>query len=383
MADHINNFFVDIGGNLASEIPDSLLEMDLNFKGDYERFCFRPVTEKEVQKLLRSMSVNKSTGVDGIPIRFLKICEKVSVQVLTHIINLSLSTMTVPNNWKLACVVPLFKEGDKTVPGNYRPIAILPAASKILERVSHNQVMDCFTRNKLLSDAQFGFRKGHSTTSCIMNLLNDIYISMDNKQVTGVVFLDLKKAFDTVDHGVLLRKLHMYGLDANSVAWFNSYLSGRYQQTKVNGSLSKSRHMSHGVPQGSILGPLLFIIYINDLSTYLSETKTSLYADDTAIYCSSVSAVEVVLSLRMDLSMVTEWLRANKLTLNTSKTKYMFIGSKPLVSKIADQNISMGGASLERVQVFKYLGLWLDENLTFDFHVNKVYNKACQRLGAI
>ena len=138
--------------------------------------------------------------------------------------------------------------------------------------------------------------------------------------------------------------------------------------------------MSHGVPQGSILGPLLFIIYINDLSTYLSETRTSLYADDTAIYCSSSSVVDIALSLRIDLCTVTEWLRANKLTLNTTKTKYMFIGSKALVNKVAEQNICMAGAQLERVQVFKYLGLWLDENVTFDHHVSKMYNKVCQKL---
>ena len=201
--------------------------------------------------------------------------------------------------------------------------------------------------------------------------------------LTGVVFLDLKKAFDTVDHQILLRKLHMYGLDINSVKWFESYLSGQIQQTKVNGCLSDIRHMSHGVPQGSILGPLLFIIYINDLSEYLSETRTSLYADDTAIYCSSSSVIDIVLSLRIDLSAVTEWLRANKLTLNTSKTKYMFIGSKALTSKITEQTLCMAGVQLERVPVFKYLRLWLDENLTFDHHVSKLYNKVCQKLGAI
>ncbi len=144
----------------------------------------------------------------------------------------------------------------------------------------------------------------------------------------------------------------MYGLDSDSVSWFENYLSGRLQQTKVNGCLSDVRQMSHGVPQGSILGPLLFIIYINDLSNYLSETKTSLYADDTAIYCSGSSVVDNVLSLRIDLSTVTEWLRANKLTLNTSKTKYMFIGSKPLTNKVAEQNICMAGVKLERVKVF-------------------------------
>ena len=226
-------------------------------------------------------------------------------------------------------------------------------------------------------------RKGHSTTTCIMSFLNDIYLNIDRKLLSGVVFLDLKKAFDTVDHDILLKKLSMYGLDENTIAWFESYLKNRAQRTKVNGHLSNLRYMSYGVPQGSILGPLLFIIYINDLSKYLTETKCSLYADDTAVYCNGTSIVDIVLSLRIDMSYINEWLRANKLTLNVKKTKYMIIGNKAAVNRVGDQLVQIAGETIDRVKEFKYLGLWLDETLTFDCHVNKVYNKVCQKLGAI
>ncbi len=225
--------------------------------------------------------------------------------------------------------------------------------------------------------------KGHSTTTCITNFLNDIYLNFDKRELSGVVFPDLKKAFDTVDHSTLLKKLIMYGLDETATNWFRNYLSNRAQKTKVNGCYSDTRYMSYSVPQVSILGPLLFIIYINDLANYLTETKCSLYADDTAVYCSNNSIIDVVLSLHIDLTTVSEWLRANKLTLNVSKTKYMIMGPKNLVNKVQDQLVLIAGEKIDRVDIFKYLGLWLDESLTFDHHVTKEYNKVCQKLGAI
>ena len=321
-------------------------------------------------------SMNKSTGTDGIPIRFLKMNMKLSCTIITHIINLSLKTLIVPLGWKKAVVTPLFKAGCREDAGNYRPVSILPAVSKLIERVVHNQLMEYLNRYKIPSEAQFRFRKGHSTTTCILSFLNEVYLNMDAGKYTRVVFLDLKKAFDMVDHS-------MYGLSDNARNWFLSYLSGRIQMTRVKGTLSGSRDMKCGVPQGSILGPLLFIVYINDLSVYLNECRVSLYADDTALYATSESYIDLMLALRIDMATVTEWLKLNKLTLNVGKTKLMIFGSQRKLNRINEVKLELNGVNIERVETFKYLGITLDQCLTFESHIQYVYNKCCARLGML
>ena len=258
--------------------------MNFEFNKDREKLEFQPTTEEEVKKLLLKISNAKATGQDGIPVRFLKDHIELSARIITHIINLSLRTLIVPEAWKAAQISPLYKEGDPTNASNYRPIAILPCVSKILERIVHQQVYAYLNKWQILSKAQFGFRKAHSTTTCVLSLLNYIYSNIDNGKLVGVVFLDLKKAFDTVDHNVFLKKLNKYGLTEQSIAWFRNYLSEHYQVTKVMGPISSPLLNTCGVPQGSILCPLLFILYINDLIDCLGVARIGLYADDTALF---------------------------------------------------------------------------------------------------
>ena len=383
MAEEINQFFADIGPSLARDIPDSLLDMDFTFRGDYPVFDFSLTDEAAVGKLLDHMSSNKSTGIDGIPIRFLKMCRRTNVKILTHIINISLISKKVPHGWKKCCLTPLYKDGDRSVAGNYRPIAILPAASKLLERTVHQQVSKYFERHKLLSEAQFGFRKGFSTSTCILNLLNNIYKNMDNGMITGVLFLDLKKAFDTVDHRILLQKLSMYGISNEAVEWFKDYLSNREQSTKVNNCISTFKKTTCGVPQGSILGPLLFIIYVNDLGKYMTECSVNLYADDTAVYTASESYIDLILSLRIELGNLTQWLNANKLTLNVKKTKCLMIGSRTRLKNLQELDLSINGQKIEFVTEFKYLGLVLDNYLSFEPHIESILKKLAPKIGAI
>ncbi len=385
MADILNDYFTDIGPNLAAEMPASLLDIDYTFTGNREKFNFKNTTVEEVKKLILNISNNKSTGIDGVPIRFLKMTIDTSSQILCFIINMSMETKTVPKGWKTCVLTPLFKDGDRTDPCNYRPIAILPAASKLLERTVHQQVYDYLEENKILSEAQFGFRKRHSTTTCILNLLNDIYLNMDIGWYTGVVFLDLKKAFDTVNHTVLLRKLGMYGFSDESCQWFANYLGNRLQFAKVNGKISGGRTTLCGVPQGSILGPLLFIIYINDLYKYITDCKLNLYADDTALYTSNHSYIDLILSLRIEMATLSQWMLANKLTLNVKKTKFVIFGTKPKLLKIPERRMTLeiNNQEVEQVKSFKYLGFLLDESLNYQEHIDYVYTKSCQKLGAI
>ena len=175
----------------------------------------------------------------------------------------------------------------------------------------------------------------------------------------------------------------MYGLSREAVVWFASYLQGRVQYTKVNGQIWGKREIKCGVPQGSILGPMLFLVYVNDLYRYLGECKTSLYADDTAVYCLSESFVDIVLSLRIEASNIVQWLRANKLTLNVSKTKFMVFGTKHKLENVADIPLHADGEVIERVHSFKYLGVILDETLSFEEHIDTLYRKTCSKMGAI
>ena len=205
---------------------------------------------------------------------------------------------------------------------------------------------------------------------------------MDRGEVTGVLFLDLKKAFDTVNHDLLLQKLFTFGVEGPYLQWFRDYLSGRKQATCVNGVLSQSLPISFGVPQGSILGPLLFIMYINDLPQCVTNGKVALYADDTAVFYSAKNIHEVQRILEGQLSNVSQWLSENQLTLNLSKTKSMTIGSRQILAK-GKLNLNLRGSSIENVESFKYLGVLLDERLTWDQHVDFLCKKVSKRLGVL
>ncbi len=282
----------------------------------------------------------------------------------------------------LTMMTPLYKENDRNEACNYRPISILPAVSKILERTIHNQLYTHITDNNLLSSAQFGFRKNHSTSTCILSLIDRIYKNMDANKLTGVVFLDLKKAFDTVDHNILLKKLKTFNIVDTSIQWFRNYLTNRYQSVKYRGHKSEKLLVATGVPQGSILGPLLFILYINDLGDYLTDSAVSLYADDTALYASSDSHVDLMLTLRLELSIINEWLAANKLTLNVGKTKYVIFGKKGQTNTI-DYNLTINNQKIAKVDCMKYLGVHLDQHLTFDTHISITHGKAVGKLGLL
>ena len=205
---------------------------------------------------------------------------------------------------------------------------------------------------------------------------------MDTGAYTGVVFLDLKKAFDTVDHHILLKKLAKYGANEKSLKWFESYLLDRYQYTMVQGVKSSTKCLACGVPQGSILGPLLFIVYINDLPSFMEQCRVSLYADDTAMYFASRSQVDLMLTLRLELSIVAEWLKANHLTLNVPKTKFVIFATRPKLNNFEEQSLFINGSPIERVSCMKYLGLLLDEVLSFNEHVDYLHNtiSACTGL---
>ena len=326
ISDVLNNHFSNVGPSLASEIPLSDIDFSDYIHPVSHTFTLKATTNDTVLKLINSLPLNKASGLDGISCRLLKEAAPFVVPSLTHIINLSITTGIFPDEWKLARVSPIYKEGAKSDPNNYRPISVLPVISKLIEKIVCDQFYEYLIMYDLLADTQSGFRPGHSTqTALLLEATNEWYQNIDSGLINGVLFLDLKKAFDTVDHRILLQKLQLYGVDFHTLEWFRSYLTNRKQKTFVNGHLSDYCPITCGVPQGSILGPLLFLVYINDLPACPLYSVPRMYADDTSLTLSSNNPADLQYKLNSDLAEIKTWLQANKLSLNEKKTNILLL----------------------------------------------------------
>ena len=339
----LKNFFVSIGRKLAEKFPDlsSSNQPEDNPKATGSRFSFQLISESFVRDAIKSLKPNKAIGLDKISARLLKDSGHTIVPSLTSLFNLSLQTRTFPSVWKNARVIPLYKKGDKQDPSNYTPISVLPTLNKILENAVHTQFYGYLTENNLISSKQFGFRLQSSTATASAQFIDQLLFGMDN------VFLDLTKAFDTVNHSILSRKLFRFGVDDTAQNWFDSFLSNRNQVTCCGRAQSDPDIVSVGVAQGSILGPLLFIIYMNDLPNLLESCCVTLYADDTALYFSSKLISEIETKMNSDLRQVCDWLKLNQLTLNIKKSQFMLIGSNSRLRRIDSIVISADGKQLE------------------------------------
>ena len=316
LVDVFNEHFTNIGPNLAKTIPN---ETDGSFQNYITRqdsnFSFQPVNGPMVYNLINNLSISKATGIDKISVKVLLAAASAIAPSLTDIFNMSMDSNQFPSDWKAARVTPLFKKGQRSVLDNYRPISILPVVSKIMERLLYNQIYDYFVKKDLLSKHQFGFRPFHSTSSTLLDCTNKWFINMDRGLYNLVVLLDLKKVFDTVNHEILLHKLQMYGFEIKALNFMRDYLTNRTQRCQLNAEVTC------GIPQGSILGPLLFIIYINDLPNCLENTTPRMFADDTNLTAVGETLGEAEKRAGVDLKNVQKWLFLNKLSLNIAKTE--------------------------------------------------------------
>jgi hypothetical protein len=293
-----------------------------------------------------------------------------------------LFTSNFPNEWKQAKVTPIFKDGDKSDVSNYRPISVLSVVSKIIERAVHDQLYSYLTNANILSPSQSGFRSGHSTNSALIDVSDYILENMNNSKVTAAIFLDLKKAFDTVSHNILISKLSKYGINGSALKWFISYLSNRSQIVSINSSYSDPQHINIGVPQGSILGPLLFIIYVNSLPDCVT-CKCIMYADDTTLLCSSSDPACLQSELDANMKNIAKWFESNMLTINIKKTKLMVFGTQHILSNFTNINLSYNSDSVEKVDSFKYLGVIFDPYLKWCDHTNYISSCISKRIGVI
>ena len=340
---------------------------------------------EQVERIINAMSTNKAPGIGKVPIRVIKDSLPAILPSITSIINASFKLSTFPSCWKIAEVTPILKDGDHEIPSDNRPISLLPVLSKVCERAAHDQLVFYLSTKQRLSTQQCGNKKWNSTETALIQTTDSIPQNIDKKELTAAVLLDMSKAFESIDHDILITKLRDVGLSCSSIEWFKSYLSLRYQVVKIQASISDQLPVTSGAPQGSILGPLLFSIYTNDLSLVPKHCSTQSYVDDTKLLLNFrlKDQQNIVSKMNEDLQRICQWTFTNKLLLNPDKTKFVIFGSRPLVTKVEGLHLSLLGKELTPAKSAKDLGVILDSNLTYDDHVTKTVSTCMSRLDQI
>ena len=380
IAEKFNDFFVNIGLNLVKKIPHSSKSSNDFLIGDYcNSMFFAPTTTDEILDIINNLKNSNSTGQDNIPIKLIKSCGSLLAPILAEINNQSLTEGVFPDALKIAKVVPILKNGDPTCVSNYRPISVLPAFSKITEKIVYKRLNKYFTDNLILHQSQFGFRENLSTSMALLELVDKLSEALDNKLISIGVFIDLAKAFDTVDHGILLKKLEHHGIRGTVLGWFQSYLSDRKQYVVIDKCESECANISCGVPQGSILGPILFLLYINDLNYVSKLLRTVMFADDTNLFLTGSSLDVIEKQMNGELEVISDWFKANLLSLNITKTSYIIFSNK----KCKDVNLRIQGASVTRQFDTKFLGVILSSNLKWNKHLDVILAKISKSIGVI
>jgi hypothetical protein len=326
------------------------------------------------------MKTSKSVRPCDPPIKFIKIAAKVISPILARIFNLCVSQSIFPSDLKIACVIPIHKSGDKTNCGNYRPISILSPFSKIFEKCILTQLNLFFTKYSLFSQNQFGFKENTSTEIALSKIYEEYTSNIDDGKVTCSVFLDISKAFDTVNHMILIDKLYCHGVRGLPLHLLQNYLSNRSQFTSINGFISSRLKITSGVPQGSVLGPFLFKVFINDLPQ-ITRMSATLFADDACLSFSHHSITHIQDFVNMELKNVQTWMDVNKLKLNLGKTNYMLIHRRK--TPITNFSITLNGFQIERKEEVKYLGVIIDHRLSWKSHISYVRKKLSKCLWAV
>ena len=391
MANKFNKFFSEVGSDLNNILPNiSSHDLDRlkqrlpdNSKTTDDTFKFTKVTQENVDKLIDKMQIHKASGIKEISSYFLKKSLKCLSMQFTKLINKILETGVIPLEWKHGMITPIYKNtGKKDDPNNFRPISVLPATAKIMEKIINMQIRIFIERNKLYSNKQFGFRQKLSTKDAIEKVLEYIVTNQNNGRHVTATFVDLRKAFDVVNHNILLNKLkNNFNFHDSSLKLIKNYLENRNQTTKFNGQSSDQNSISIGVPQGSVLGPTLFGLYINELDTIFATSEVYLYADDTVILNSHPDIDSLVDGLNLDLEYYNHWLLYNRLTLNLGKTKFILFKGHGQQINSKMKNIKIGQGTISRCENYTYLGVVIDSRMAFDSHVKKVNKEISYRLN--
>ena len=318
-----------------------------------------PVTTNEIETTIKYLNERKAIGPNSVPTKILKLAKQPLSVPLCELINLVFETGKFPDILKIAKVIPTFKKGDPLNCNNYRPISLLSNIGKIIEKILYERIYIFLEQNNCLYMHQFGFRNQHSTNHALIQITDKIRKALDaNKYICGV-FLDFQKAFDTVNHKILFSKLNYYGIRGITLNLLKSYLTNRKQFVHVNNTDSDTLINTYGVPQGSILGPLLFLIYINDLHNVIKHSSTTHFADDTNLLYPHSSLKQINKHINHDLKLIVHWLRANRISLNVDKTEIIiFRPKRKTITK--NMNFRISGQKIKTTTNTKYLGLILN-----------------------
>lgn len=364
------NYYIKLKHILDRKLGDNIFEIPF-------------ITPNEVQNYIKNLNNNKSTGIDNIGPRILKSCIDIITVPLTSVINNSIANGIFPDQLKIAHVLPLFKKGEKDDLNNYRPISILPTLSKIFEKHIATQIHKFLKKTSIIHTSQSGFRQYHSCQTALINLTEKWLGNIDNGNTVGVVFLDLKKAFDLVNHDLLIKKLELYHFSNRTIKLFSSYLNNRKQQVKQGLSFSNTETIVSGVPQGSILGPLLFLIYINDLPFFTKKSELDMFADDSTLsaYDKNIKVIET--NLQLSVNEVSIWCKYNCMAINPQKTTCMILNSSKRSKSTSNLNIEIDNVKLEQVKTHKLLGAFVDENLLWSAQVQHVCKTLTNKINLL
>lgn len=371
-ANNFNECFSEVFTNESFPLPSCELTYDHAF---LEKIT---VCSRGIGKIIESLPYRSSPGIDGINTKLLKITQPFSSDILALLYQQSLEEGHLPNDWKHAKIIPVHKSGDTSSLNNYRPISLTSIPCKILEHIIYSHIINFVLKNNILFEGQHGFRKGKSCETQLFELITDLYENVHSLQQTDIIFLDFSRAFDCVPHQRLLQKLETLNMDPSLIFWIRQFLTNRTQSVAISNQLSSSTDVKSGVPQGSVLGPLLFLIYINDLPINISSS-IRLFADDCVLYKKIVHTADTC-TLQSDLNSIASWCNRWQMRINIDKTKCMTVTTKK--SSISC-NYAINGVPLEKVNKYKYLGVFISDTLGWHDHINYIVGKASRSLGFI
>jgi hypothetical protein len=386
IANELNNYFSNVGSVLANRIREEHNYTNLEptlLRYTQNSMFITNLSYSNVEQAIISLKPNASNN-DEITANIIKKNMDILVPILTNVINSSFSIGNFPDTLKIARLIPLFKSGDPTLSSNYRPISILPAISKITEKVLFNITANFVYKFKIINKHQFGFQKRSGSLSATSHLITNLQKSLDNPKykLASGIFIDLQKAFDSIPHEILLDKLCKYGIRGLPLEIFKSYLSNRRQYVSLRNINSDTENITYGTPQGSNLGPLIFLLYINDIFDLPLKGTIILFADDAVIYYSHFNVNEIYNDMQHDLNLIYSWLYNNLLSINISKTKYMIFHSdkKTIVD---NHSLHIHNQEIERVNSIKYLGLHIQSNLKWNTHIETISKKIAPLSGIL